>query len=131
MKILKKKIKFSHIISNQELNKFINLSGDNNPLHTSIICAKKFNFSDRILHGALIVSYFSKIIGTRLPGKNSLILFSEYKFHKPAYPNTVITFTGERKSFNAATKTFEIHLTASNNKSLLVSGTVVCKKYKL
>lgn len=128
---MKKKIKFSHIISDQELDKFIDLSGDNNPLHTSKICAKKFNFTNRIVHGALIISYFSKIIGTRLPGKNSVILFSEYKFHKTAYPNTVITFTGEKKGFNTATKTFEIYLTASNNKSLLVSGTVICKKYRL
>ena len=128
---MKKKIKFSKIVSNKELNRFINLSGDTNPLHTSKRCAKKFDFSDRILHGALLISYFSKIIGTKLPGKNSLILFSEYKFHKPAYANTKIIFSAERKSFSTATNTFEIHVAATNNKYLLVSGKIICKNYKL
>jgi 3-hydroxybutyryl-CoA dehydratase len=128
---LNKKIKISRIFNNQDLNKFTNLTGDNNPLHTSSTCARKFNFSDRILHGALIVSYFSKIIGTKMPGKNSLILFSEYRFHKPAYPNTVVVFTAEIKSYSKATKTFEIYLTATNNKTLLVSGKVACIKYKV
>ena len=63
--------------------------------------------------------------------KNSLILFYEYKFHKPAYANTKIIFSAERKSFSTATNTFEIHVAATNNKYLLVSGKIICKNYKL
>ena len=66
---------------------FVKISGDKNKLHLNKNFAKEAGFEDVVVHGAYIINQFSKLIGTKLPGHGSLILFSEYKFHNPAYIN--------------------------------------------
>ena len=56
-----------------ELEKFIQLSGDDNPLHT-----KK-----GIVHGAFLNSILSGLIGTKLPGHGTIIV-NQYI----TYPNS-------------------------------------------
>ena len=124
----KKKVKISKIIKDKDLDLFITLSGDNNPIHVDKFKAKKYNFKGRVVHGALLISYFSKIIGTKLPGKNSLILFSEYKFHNPAFLNEKIIFTVKIMNFSVSTKTYELELMAKFKKKLIMTGKVVSIK---
>ena len=52
-------------ISNIFLKKFIQLSGDNNPIHTNKNFAKKYGFKDKIMHGMLLGTFYSKFIGKK------------------------------------------------------------------
>ena len=76
----------------------------------------KKGFKGNIVHGAFIVSLFSKLIGNKLPGNGALILFSEYKFHYPAYLNLSIIIGGKISSISKSTSTISLNLYAKYEK---------------
>ena len=125
----KKKVSFKILITKRNLLNFVKISGDKNKLHLNKNFAKEAGFEDVVVHGAYIINQFSKLIGTKLPGHGSLILFSEYKFHNPAYINKKIIIEGNIVSSSKATSTFNISLTAKyeNSKKIITTGNVVVK----
>jgi 3-hydroxybutyryl-CoA dehydratase len=50
-------------------------------------------FKGRIVHGALVASLFSKVLGTDLPGNGTIYLGQESRFMKPVRLNETITAT--------------------------------------
>lgn len=91
---IKDKFSFNTIITGEKLNKFINISGDNNPLHANSKFAKDLNFNDKVVHGLLSSAYYSKLVGVYLPGKFSLITKININFHNPLYLNQKINVSG-------------------------------------
>jgi 3-hydroxybutyryl-CoA dehydratase len=77
------------------LDAFINLSGDNSSIHSSKDDAIKKGFNNRVIHGAMIVSKISKLIGTVLPGDSALLLSLEFDFQKPLYPEQLFEITSK------------------------------------
>jgi 3-hydroxybutyryl-CoA dehydratase len=102
--------KYKRKISNKIIDDYIKLSRDNSPIHTDKIFAKEKGFNNKIAHGLLLGSIYSKIIGVDLPGKNSLLLNIKIDFIKPIYANdTIITIAKIihlNKSFKVATILF-------------------------
>jgi len=72
---------------------FARISGDFNPAHLDEQYAKETIFKKRIVHGMLVGSLFSAILGTKLPGLGSIYTFQSLKFTKPVYLNEEITAT--------------------------------------
>ena len=68
-------------ITEKMVDDFANFSGDYNPLHMDQNFAKSKNFKNRVCHGMLLSSFFSRLIGMYLPGKNSLYFSFNYIFH--------------------------------------------------
>ena len=83
--------------------------------------ARKLGFKDTVIHGAYIISQFSKLIGNKLPGNGSLILFSEYKFHYPAYKNRKIVIEGKVVSWSKSTSTYNLDLVAKYKDGRIIS----------
>ena len=77
-------------ISNQMIDDYIQLSGDNSAIHLNKELANKAGFSDRVMHGSLLNSIFSSIVGTKIPGDSALILEMRTRFNNPIYPNDII-----------------------------------------
>lgn len=75
------------VFSFDDVNYFSQVSGDCNPIHLDIEYAKKSRFGNRIVHGILLSSLFSKIIGMDLPGEGSIYMEQNIKFKKPVYVN--------------------------------------------
>ena len=75
--------KFS--ISEEDVKKFAELSGDTNPIHLDTEYAKNTIFKKPIIHGYLGSSVFSKVLGTMFPGKGTIYLSQNLKFHQPMY----------------------------------------------
>jgi len=73
-------------ITQAQVQAFADLTGDNNPLHVDEAFAAKSIFKQRIVHGFLAGSIFSKIIGTSFPGNGSIYLSQNMSFLKPIYP---------------------------------------------
>jgi|TARA_B110000211_G_C13997863_1_gene517033 3-hydroxybutyryl-CoA dehydratase len=109
-------------ISNIFLKKFIQLSGDNNPIHTNKNFAKKYGFKDKIMHGMLLGTFYSKFIGKKLPGKFSLIMESNIKFHKPVYLNDTISIKGSIKALSSVYKIATIKILATNQFNKKISS---------
>ena len=71
------KKKFSIKVTESMVNEFAKISGDFNPLHMDEQYAKSTKFGRRVCHGMLLASFFSRLVGMYLPGKNSLY-FSQH-----------------------------------------------------
>ncbi len=70
---------------------FAKVSGDFNPAHVDEAYAKTTIFQTRIVHGFLVGSLFSAILGTTLPGLGTIYTGQTLKFTKPVYFNDTIT----------------------------------------
>lgn len=78
-----------------EVRAFAELSGDKNPVHLDAEYAATTQFGQRIVHGALVSSLFSTILGTRLPGDGSIYMSQNSQFRAPVNLDEEITATAE------------------------------------
>lgn len=70
-------------ITQADVEKFAAVTGDYNPLHMDEEFAGKTIFRGRIAHGMITGGLISAVLGTELPGKNTLYLEQELKFLSP------------------------------------------------
>lgn len=73
------------VFHESDVKLFAQISGDQNPLHLDDGYAEKSRFGRKIVHGILVSSLISKIIGMKLPGEGSIYLEQNIRFRKPVY----------------------------------------------
>ncbi|RKJ60325.1 MaoC family dehydratase [Roseburia sp. 1XD42-69] len=73
------------VFHESDVELFAQVSGDKNPLHLNDTYAEKSRFGRKIVHGILVSSLISKIIGMKLPGEGSIYLEQNIRFRKPVY----------------------------------------------
>ena len=74
--------------SQEEVNRFAEVTGDKNPVHLDAEYAAKTMFKRPIMHGMLSASLFSKVFGTLFPGEGTIYLKQSLGFLKPMYVDT-------------------------------------------
>src|SRR3954468_17285570 len=74
--------------SQEEVNRFAEVTGDKNPVHTDADYAATTMFKRPIMHGMLSASLFSKVFGTLFPGEGTIYLKQSLAFLKPMYVDT-------------------------------------------
>lgn len=74
--------------SQDEVNRFAEVTGDKNPVHLDAEYAAKTMFKKPIMHGMLSASLFSKVFGTLFPGEGTIYLKQSLSFMKPMYVDT-------------------------------------------
>lgn len=62
---------------------FSGMSLDTNPVHIDALTARDSRFGGRIVHGMLVSSLISAVIGTRLPGAGTIYMEQSLRFVKP------------------------------------------------
>ena len=72
----------THLITQDDIKKFVELTGDDNKLHLDKEFASKTPFKKPLAHGMLGASFISTVSGTQLPGDGAL-WFSKYDFLSP------------------------------------------------
>ena len=68
-----------------KMRKFLEITGDVNPLHNDLEYAKKHGFNEKVVYGMLTASALSTLAGVYLPGEKSLIHSVEISFLKPVF----------------------------------------------
>ena len=113
---------FEVVVTESMVDDFAKLSGDNNPLHMDENYAKSNNFKGRVCHGMLLASFFSRLAGMYIPGKNALYFSQSLKFQHPCFVNDRIEIQGEVIDKSLATKIITLKTTISKDKRQIVDG---------
>ena len=86
---------FSVCITNEHVQTFRALTGDENLLHRDGEYAKAQGFSDVVVFGMLTTSFLSTLCGVWLPGENSLIYDLKASYPKPVYVGDELIISGK------------------------------------
>jgi len=78
-------------ITQEQISRFAELTGDTNPLHLDGEVAEAGEFGGPIAHGVLILGVFSKIFGTILYADGQVVLGLEIRFLAPVRPELAYT----------------------------------------
>jgi 3-hydroxybutyryl-CoA dehydratase len=78
-------------ITDQDIVRFAEIVGDNNPVHLDEEYAAKTMFKKRIAHGMLCGGLISAVIGTKLPGPGTIYLSQSLRFTAPVYIGDTVT----------------------------------------
>ena len=120
------KIAFETVFTGDEIEQFAKLSGDWNPLHVDAAYANRTPFRQRVVHGMLASSLFSRVAGMHFPGQQSLLLQVEnVAFHGPILEDEPLRCEAELREIH---KLFQILVIAvritGRYGRLRVSGTI-------
>ena len=78
------------IITDQDIEKFAEISTDNNPVHLDDEYARDTIFEGRIAHGMLTAGLVSAVIGEQLPGHGTIYMSQNLKFLAPVRPGDLV-----------------------------------------
>ena len=110
-------------ITESMVQTFGTLSGDLNPLHMDTKFAESSSFKKRIVHGMLLSTFFSQLVGMHLPGKNALYFSQTLNFRSPCYIDDEIEVVGEVIEKSDSTKIITVTTSIFNkSKICLIDG---------
>jgi len=113
-------------INTEDIKKFAELSGDDNPIHLDEKFAKKTRFKGRIAHGMLTASFISTVLAKLLPGPGSIYLKQELIFRNPVRVGDTITIKVEVIGKDDEKERIILKTTCLNqNKEVVIDGTAI------
>lgn len=113
---------FHALLTEQMVDDFARLTGDENPLHADDAFAKALGHPGRVVHGMFVASLFSTLVGVHLPGRHALLHGVNVHFHKPVYIGDALTVSGEVSHVSEAARQIELKAKITNQR-----GEIVCK----
>lgn len=108
---------FTRTITAEMMQKFLEITADENPLHVDESFAESKGFPNRVVYGMLTASFISTLGGCYIPGKYCLIQGVEIKFAKPVFIGDELTVLGEISRVDLGLKYLEIKVTIRNHKN--------------
>jgi 3-hydroxybutyryl-CoA dehydratase len=112
---------FRVIITESLTNEFAKITGDFSPIHMEEEYARTTKFKQRICHGMLVGSFFSRLVGMHLPGKNGVLLSYSIKHLLPCFLDQEIVVKGIVMDKSSSTRiiTLKATVTDSSGKTLI------------
>ena len=105
---------FQKTITDADVLLFAGVTGDMNPVHINDVYAQTSMFKKRIVHGGLVSSLFSTVLGTQLPGMGTIYLEQNSRFTKPVYLQDTIKAVVEVEEINLEKNRVKLKTTAYN-----------------
>ena len=114
-------------ITEAEIAKFAELSGDYNPLHMDAGFAGRTSFQKPVAHGMLLASYVSNLVGMKLPGAGALWARQEFRWPAPVFAGDTVEIRLEvvRKSAGAGAMTISVLALNQEGKAVMEGEGVV------
>mgnify|MGYP005623568729 FL=1 len=106
---------FELVITESMLDDFARLSGDYNPLHMNENYANSTIFKRRVCHGMLVASFFSRLVGMYIPGKNALYFSQTLKFIHPCFIDDALKIEGKVLDKSESTKLITLKTSVFND----------------
>ena len=111
---------FKITITNSMVDEFAKISGDFNPLHVDEKYAQTTKFGKRVVHGMLLASFLSQMVGMYLPGKHALYSSQTLEFHNPCFVDDEINVISKVIDKSQSTKIIKIESKISNEENKLL-----------
>jgi acyl dehydratase len=80
-----KQFVFPFSLSQEDIDAFAKVTGDNNPIHWDENYASQTPFKKPIIHGMFGAAIFSRVLGTSFPGEGTIYMKQTLSFQKPMY----------------------------------------------
>lgn len=114
--------------SAQDVLAFAALSGDYSPLHVNREYAAGTEFGAQVVHGVLLASLFSQLVGMRVPGKHALYLGQDLSFRRPVRIDETVRAVVKVVGKSDATRTLVLSTEIrSTDDKVIVMGTAKVK----
>ena len=84
-------VTFTKTFTEDDVRRFIEITGDTNPLHVDDAFAAQTRFGRRVLHGMLTASILSTMVGMLLPGTGAIYRSQTIHFLKPVHVGDTVT----------------------------------------
>lgn len=118
----------THTITAKDVEKFVELTGDDNRLHIDSEYAQTTSLKKPVVHGMLGASFISTIIGTKLPGDGALWFSQSLDFLAPIRVGEKIRVTAEVVKKYQRDKIIQLKTDIyDNNKQLVTAGVAKVK----
>jgi 3-oxoacyl-[acyl-carrier protein] reductase len=114
------KRELTHIITQSDVDKFAELTGDFNPVHVDEEFASRTAFGKNVVHGMLTSSFISTMIGMLIPGPGALWVSQSLEFHNPSFVGDKITVYAEVIKKSVSTRMLVLKITIMNQKGIMV-----------
>lgn len=116
---------FCVVVTEDMMQKFLQISGDTNPLHTDTEFAHGKGYPDKVVYGMLTASFYSTLAGVYLPGKHSLLWEVNTRFTAPVFVGDKLEIYGKITETNNRLGFIKIKARVRNQKGETVSRAVI------
>jgi len=113
---------YERTVTDADIVKFAEISGDDNPVHLDEEFAAKTLFKGRIAHGMLAASFISTTVGTKLPGYGAIYMSQSLRFKAPVRIGDAVVTTATVKAINAERKRVTMETVCSVGGTVVVEG---------
>lgn len=111
---------FSKTLSECDVYNFAGICGDFNPVHINKEEAENSIFKGRVVHGILVGSFISTVLGMYLPGPGTIYLKQNFKFIKPVYIGDTISAKVVIEEIENEKRIAKLKTTVVNQKNIIV-----------
>lgn len=112
----------NHVITDEKIRLFADVSGDCNPIHLDTEFAEKTRFGKRIAHGMLVSSFISALFAMKLPSQGCIYLSQNLFFKKPVYINDTVVVTVEVIKVDIPRKRVQFKTYCTVNNEMVIDG---------
>jgi 3-oxoacyl-[acyl-carrier protein] reductase len=114
--------------SAQDVFAFAAVSGDHSPLHVDPTYAAGTEFGGCVVHGVLLASLFSQLVGMQVPGKHALYLGQDLTFRRPVLVGETVRAIAKVTGKSEATRTLVLNTEIrSHDDKVVVMGSAKVK----
>ncbi|MEK7524458.1 MAG: MaoC family dehydratase [Patescibacteria group bacterium] len=113
---------FEIMVTEDMVSKFVEVSGDDNPLHADSSFAVLKGFSKKVAHGMLLGSLFSRLVGRHFFGDDNLYISQTLQFRKPVLIGDTVLVKGVITDKIESAKILRIRTTIESGGTVAISG---------
>ena len=114
-------------VTDEDVRKFADISGDYNPIHLDDEFAKDSMFGARIAHGILTASHMSAVIGYIFPGPGWIYLGQSLQFRAPVKIGDTVHTAVEVTDTVAEKNIVELSTVCKVGDTVVLKGTATIK----
>ena len=116
-------ISIHRCIEEADVQAFASLSGDYNPLHMDVDFARRTRFKRPVVHGMLVASFVSTLVGMHLPGQGALWTQQLFRWRKPTFVGDELEISLTVVGKSEATRTLKVEVKTTNQDgSIIMDG---------